>query len=425
MTFLPPAIPDAPEPGTTRVKRRSCRAWLSVFWLVLCLALGGGMWGAVPLQAGTVPEERASAAADADLERLLESFAQAEAVYRAQLEQVDALRRRVATRPREMGQLQEALAEAQATAERLVVLELDVRAARRVAEERRVTARSALERALTEAEGDPTRVAAIEARIAELRRPLPAFSPPPVARIAEVPYETPEQLRAAADELGDVMGTVRQRLEALEEEERRSRVQERVSRRARGFATDERFLDDGERSRLRPVSVASAGRGAQAGEQPVGGIARPESEALAGAEEDARAEMDDAAPEAAPGAGADWNPPPEEGFGGGGGAPPAEDPGPMLPPPPPAQDPVSPGTPRVPDVAPTPASWPRVVGPEEDDARDRGWDRAGERGGRPESQRDPLAVERLLLEAELRRAEQTRTLLLRRAEELERQERQR
>lgn len=409
--------------------RTILRSFALLLLAVGCLGVSAAVASAMPL----LEAERAVVTAERTHAEALTRFERAAQAYQAELQAIERLQREVVSRPRELRTLQAALAASQTSAERLIGLEADVRQARAELERRRTLARSALQAELTARHGAPAGSAAarerraLGERLEALAAPLPPFRPAPLQAIVSVPYETPEQLRAAAAELEDALGSVQSRLERIDTEVEEARTRDRVVRRARGFATDERFLDDGERPRIGPrVAAASAEDDAGADR---GAPAVPEAASEAAAEEPAQGGVAPSAPQedfaedamppedAAPGAGAGADPegavPPDSGFveRGSGVFVPAPD-----------RD-----VPRgsVDLGSPTrDAAGPRLPRADEDDVRDR----RGDEDGRTDRRRnDPrgLEAERAVLEAERQRIDQARQLLLRRAAELERLERAR
>ncbi len=87
--------------------------------------------------------------------------------------------------------------------------------------------------------------------IAAYDRPVVEVDPIALDEIVSGLEETPEELRAAADELSDVERRLRRQLEELDQRIAEVAVQERLEARAREFAVQEAFFDDNDGVRVR------------------------------------------------------------------------------------------------------------------------------------------------------------------------------
>ena len=384
--------------------------------LALSLALGSAVASA-ETAAATRAWESWSRGVQAYEEELL-GFQRALADYEALVQQVDRAKVEVLLPGREGRRLQVLLREAHDAGQALTERDQRLRRQRDVLEgQRRDVLRVARDAAQT-CEGRPPEVqACVErwvTRIERLTLPLRVHEMAPVEEILRVPLQTPEQVRAAVDELRDVEQEVERALAELQESMRAERVRDRVHGRAREWGQDELLFQEGAVARRGRASGTRGG----AEERPASGS--PASPPR-GSEAGDRGAMDDgagqageppsAAPEASPPTSGDaaegdfdsgWTPPvfvePSDRAPGVGGvvSPPGEG----------------------------PAARPSVI-PGDDPRASGRVGASSESVGPPRTRREALRDQQRLLEERLQEVQRERRRLERLATELEGAERRR
>jgi len=283
--FASTADPPAPH-GAKKRRITMLSRWLRHMVVSLAVAVATVAATAHAYEAQLERVESSRAVYDA---RVAE-FETLRAQYEAEMREIDRLKQPAFGGLVNNVELQRALRDAYASAERLQALDAALREAERVHAARVDELRDAVERRSDVIERGLPTAPDLDTAVAELHRlqqvldayeaPLPAYVPVPldaIVREAES-LQTSIDLYATAEELADHERRIERQLEEMRRELDRARSRETLERRAFDLARDERFFDDGVARR--------APRGANAQDEPLATGAPESDEGRTNAEND-------------------------------------------------------------------------------------------------------------------------------------------